>query len=45
VYAQKVNVFGPKVDIDKRSPEVMIKEALAVSAKADVIVAVVGLGN
>lgn len=41
-YAKKINVFGKKVNIDERSPEVMIKEALAVSAKADVIVAVVG---
>jgi len=41
-YAAKINVFGPKVDIDERSPEAMIDEALAVSARADVIVAVVG---
>jgi beta-glucosidase len=41
-YAAKINVFGPKVDIDERSPEAMIDEALTVSAKADVIVAVVG---
>jgi beta-glucosidase len=41
-YAKKINVFGPRVKIDKRSPESMIKEALEVSEKADVIVAVVG---
>ncbi len=41
-YAKKINVFGPKVDIDKRSPEAMINEAVNVSAKADVTVAVVG---
>lgn len=41
-YAEKINVFGPKVEIDERSPEEMIREALAVSARADVIVAVVG---
>ena len=41
-YAEKINVFGPKVDIDKRSPQVMIGEAVNISAKADVIVAVVG---
>ncbi|MGM0620607.1 MAG: beta-glucosidase BglX [Bacteroidota bacterium] len=41
-YAEKVNVFGPKVEIDERSPEEMIREALTVSARADVIVAVVG---
>ncbi|SHF75481.1 beta-glucosidase [Mariniphaga anaerophila] len=40
--AKKVNVFGPKIEIDKRSPEAMLKEALAVAGKADVIVAVVG---
>ncbi|MFW5755487.1 MAG: beta-glucosidase BglX [Tangfeifania sp.] len=41
-YAEKINVFGPKVEIDKRSPQAMIDEALTVSARADVIVAVVG---
>jgi len=41
-YAEKINVFGPKVNIDKRSPEQMIKEAVAVAKKADVVVAVVG---
>ena len=41
-YAAKINVFGPKVDIDERSPEAIIDEALAVSARADLIVAVVG---
>lgn len=41
-YAKKVNVFGKQVVIDERSPEEMIKEALAISQKADVIIAVVG---
>ena len=41
-YAKKVNVFGPKVFIDERSPEAMIDEALKVSKMANVIVAVVG---
>lgn len=41
-YAKKVNVFGKKVVIDERLPEEMIQEALKVSGKADVIVAVVG---
>ncbi len=41
-FAEKVNVFGTRIDIDERSPEEMIKEALVVSEKADVIVAVVG---
>ncbi|MDX8339006.1 beta-glucosidase BglX [Draconibacterium sp. IB214405] len=41
-FAAKVNVFGPKIFIDERSPETMIREAVSVSRKADVIVAVVG---
>ena len=40
--AKRVNVFGERADIDKRSPEEMINEAIATSSKADVIVAVVG---
>lgn len=41
-YAAKINVFGPRIIIDERSPEAMLREAMAVSARADVIVAVVG---
>lgn len=41
-YAEKINVFGPKVNIDERSPETMIEEAVNISEKSDVIVAVVG---
>ncbi len=41
-FAKKINVFGPKIEIDERSPESMLNEAIAVSRKADVIVAVVG---
>lgn len=41
-FAGKINVFGPKIEIDERSPETMLKEAVSVSRKADVIVAVVG---
>ncbi|MCE4565958.1 beta-glucosidase BglX [Maribellus sp. CM-23] len=41
-FAAKINVFGPKIDIDERSPEAMISEALAAAKKADVVVAVVG---
>ncbi len=40
--AEKVNVFGVRVDLDKRSPEEMIEEATAAASKADVVVAVVG---
>ncbi len=42
VFAKKVNVFGTRIDIDKRSPDEMLKEALDAAGKADVIVAVVG---
>lgn len=41
-FAAKINVFGPKIDIDERSPENMLQEAVSVSKRADVIVAVVG---
>ncbi len=37
-----VNIFGNGISIDKRSPEEMLKEAVSVAAKADVVVAVVG---
>ena len=42
VFAQKVNVFGPEIVIDEKSPEVMIEEALLAAHKADIIVAVMG---
>ncbi|WP_319499644.1 beta-glucosidase BglX [uncultured Draconibacterium sp.] len=42
VFAKKINVFGPKIFIDERSPETMLREAVSVSKKADVIIAVVG---
>lgn len=41
-FAKKVNVFGEKIDIDTRTPEQLIAEALSTAAKADVVVAVVG---
>jgi beta-glucosidase len=37
-----LNFAGPKVEIDPRSPDSMIAEALAVAQKSDIIVAVVG---
>ena len=40
--AKRVNVFGLRVDIDTRTPEVMLSEALQNSENADIIVAVVG---
>jgi beta-glucosidase len=41
-FAKKVNVFGPRIEIDKRSPEVMVEEAVALAKNSDVVVAVVG---
>ncbi|MGD9930088.1 MAG: beta-glucosidase BglX [Mangrovibacterium sp.] len=41
-FARKVNVFGPRIEIDERSPEAMLKEAVSVAQKADVVVAVIG---
>jgi beta-glucosidase len=41
-FAAKINVFGPRIEIDERAPEVMLSEALAIAKKADVIVAVIG---
>ena len=41
-FAKKINVFGTRIDIDKRSPEEMLKEARGIAEKADVVVAVVG---
>ncbi|MEL4307513.1 beta-glucosidase BglX [Joostella sp. CR20] len=40
--AAKINVFGPRVDISKESPETLLEEALAAAQKSDVVVAVVG---
>ena len=42
VFAKKINVFGTRIDIDKRSPQEMLTEALNAVNQADVIVAVVG---
>jgi beta-glucosidase len=41
-FAAKINFFGTRIDIDQRSPEIMLKEALNISKNADVIVAVIG---
>jgi beta-glucosidase len=41
-YAEKVNVFGIRIDIDERSPEVMLNEAVDIASGTDVIVAVIG---
>ena len=39
---KEANVFGEKIDIDKRSPQDLITEAVTTANSADVIVAVVG---
>jgi beta-glucosidase len=41
-FAKRVNAFGEEIVIDERSADEMIKEALAVAHKSDVIVAVLG---
>lgn len=41
-FAKKVNVFGPRIEIDKRSPETLLKEAVDLAKNSDVVVAVVG---
>ncbi len=40
--AKKVNVFGPRIVIDKRSTESMLQEAVHLAKSSDVVVAVVG---
>lgn len=42
VFAKKINVFGTRIDIDKRSPQEMMDEAIEIANRSDVIVAVVG---
>ncbi len=40
--AKNINVFGPRVEISKESPEELLNEALTIAKKSEVIVAVVG---
>lgn len=42
LFAKKVNVFGTEIEIDKRSSEAMINEAVSVSRQSDIIIAVMG---
>ena len=42
LFAKKINVFGTRIDIDKRNPDEMLREALEAANRSDVIVAVVG---
>jgi len=39
---KRVNVFGTEIDVDSRTPEEMINEAVETANKADVVVAVLG---
>jgi beta-glucosidase len=41
-FAKHVNVFGTEIDKDPRSPDDLLKEAVGVASKADVVVAVLG---
>lgn len=41
-FAKRVNAFDREIDIDKRTPEVMIEEAVKIANESDVIVAVMG---
>lgn len=40
--ARQANVFGMRVEIDKRYPDEMLQEALTLARQSDVVVAVVG---
>lgn len=39
---KRSNVFGPQIEVDKRSPQELINEAVEVANKSDIVVAVVG---
>lgn len=41
-FAEKINVFGTRIDIDDRSAEALINEAVALAKESDIIVAVMG---
>ncbi|WP_422351179.1 beta-glucosidase BglX [Flagellimonas sp.] len=41
-FAKKVNVFGPRIQIDKRPANLLLTEAMEIAKKADVVVVVVG---
>nr|WP_299384124.1 beta-glucosidase BglX [Allomuricauda sp.] len=41
-FAKKVNVFGSRITIEDEAPEVLLKEALDLAKKSEVVVAVVG---
>jgi beta-glucosidase len=39
---KRTNVFGPEIEVDKRTPQEMIDEAVEAANKADIVVAVLG---
>ncbi|MEX0360219.1 MAG: beta-glucosidase BglX [Allomuricauda sp.] len=41
-FAKKVNVFGPRIQIDNRPANLLLTEAMEIAKKADVVVVVVG---
>ncbi|OYU55572.1 MAG: beta-glucosidase [Chitinophagaceae bacterium BSSC1] len=41
-FAKRVNVFGTEIDIDTKTPEQLIKEAVDAAKQSDVVVAVMG---
>ncbi len=41
-FAVKINVFGPRIEIDERPAETLLKEAVAAAQSADIVVAVIG---
>ena len=42
LFAKKVNVFGTRIDIDKRTADEMLSQAIEIANKSDLVVAVVG---
>ena len=41
-FAAKINVFGTRIEIDPRSPDAMIADAVSNATRSDVVVAVIG---
>jgi len=41
-FVKRVNTLGVEIDTDKRSPEEMLQEAIAIAKQSDVILAIVG---
>jgi len=41
-FIKRVNVFGPEIEVDKRSPDELLNEAVDAAGKSDIVVAVLG---